>query len=141
MVDNKGNHYFPVVEGEKAMITETQSARICYKKIDASNPKHKIIHVEKVVSLPSRNEKGENTYILGIESSCDETSAAVCHNGKIVSNIIATQAIHTQYGGVVPELASRAHMQNIVPVVDQAIAEGGISLDQLDAVAFTSSPD
>lgn len=85
-------------------------------------------------------KKGENTYILGIESSCDETSAAVCHNGKILSNIIATQAIHTQYGGVVPELASRAHMQNIVPVVDQAIAEGGISLDQLDAVAFTSSP-
>jgi N6-L-threonylcarbamoyladenine synthase len=85
-------------------------------------------------------KKGENTYILGIESSCDETSASVCHNGKIVSNIIATQAIHTQYGGVVPELASRAHMQNIVPVVDQAIAEGGISLDQLDAVAFTSSP-
>jgi N6-L-threonylcarbamoyladenine synthase len=85
-------------------------------------------------------KKGENTYILGIESSCDETSAAVCHNGKILSNIIATQAIHTQYGGVVPELASRAHMQNIVPVVDQAIAEAGISLDQLDAVAFTSSP-
>ena len=85
-------------------------------------------------------KKGENTYILGIESSCDETSAAVCHNGKILSNIIATQAIHTQYGGVVPELASRAHMQNIVPVVDQAIAEAGIPLDQLDAVAFTSSP-
>ncbi len=85
-------------------------------------------------------KKGENTYILGIESSCDETSAAVCHNGKILSNIIATQAIHTQYGGVVPELASRAHMQKIVPVVDQAIAEAGISLDQLDAVAFTSSP-
>ena len=85
-------------------------------------------------------KKGENTYILGIESSCDETSAAVCHNGKILSNIIATQAIHTQYGGVVPELASRAHMQNIVPVVDNAIVEAGISLDQLDAVAFTSSP-
>ena len=85
-------------------------------------------------------KKGENTYILGIESSCDETSASVCHNGKILSNIIATQAVHTQYGGVVPELASRAHMQNIVPVVDQAIAEAGISLDQLDAVAFTSSP-
>lgn len=85
-------------------------------------------------------KKGENTYILGIESSCDETSAAVCHNGKILSNIIATQAVHTQYGGVVPELASRAHMQNIVPVVDQAIVEAGISLDQLDAVAFTSSP-
>ena len=60
-------------------------------------------------------KKGEHTYILGIESSCDETSASVCRNGKILSNIIATQSIHTQYGGVVPELASRAHMQNIVP--------------------------
>lgn len=57
VVDNKGNQYFPVVEGEKAMITATTSARICYSKIDASNPNHKIIHVEKVVSLPSRNEK------------------------------------------------------------------------------------
>ena len=85
-------------------------------------------------------KRGEDTYILGIESSCDETSASVCHNGKILSNIIATQAIHTEYGGVVPELASRAHMQNIVPVVDQAIVEAGIGLDQLDAIAFTSSP-
>ena len=85
-------------------------------------------------------KRGEDTYILGIESSCDETSASVCHNGKILSNIIATQAVHTQYGGVVPELASRAHMQNIVPVVDQAIVDAGITLDQLDAIAFTSSP-
>ena len=85
-------------------------------------------------------KKGEHTYILGIESSCDETSASVCRNGKILSNIIATQSIHTQYGGVVPELASRAHMQNIVPVVDQAMIDAGISLDQLDAIAFTSSP-
>ena len=85
-------------------------------------------------------KRGEHTYILGIESSCDETSASVCHNGKILSNIIATQAVHTQYGGVVPELASRAHMQNIVPVVDQAMIDAGISLDQLDAIAFTSSP-
>ena len=85
-------------------------------------------------------KRGEHTYILGIESSCDETSASVCRDGKILSNIIATQAVHTQYGGVVPELASRAHMQNIVPVVDQAIADAGISLDQLDAIAFTSSP-
>ena len=85
-------------------------------------------------------KKGDYTYILGIESSCDETSASVCHNGKILSNIIAAQAIHTQYGGVVPELASRAHMQNIVPVVDQAMIDAGISLDQLDAIAFTSSP-
>jgi N6-L-threonylcarbamoyladenine synthase len=85
-------------------------------------------------------KKGEHTYILGIESSCDETSASVCHNGKILSNIIATQAVHTQYGGVVPELASRAHMQNIVPVIDQAIVDAGIRFDQLDAIAFTSSP-
>ena len=85
-------------------------------------------------------KKGDYTYILGIESSCDETSASVCRNGKILSNIIATQSIHTQYGGVVPELASRAHMQNIVPVVDQAMIDAGISLDQLDAIAFTSSP-
>ena len=85
-------------------------------------------------------KKGEHTYILGIESSCDETSASVCHNGKILSNIIAAQAIHTQYGGVVPELASRAHMQSIVHVVDQAMIDAGISLDQLDAIAFTSSP-
>ena len=85
-------------------------------------------------------KNGEHTYILGIESSCDETSASVCHNGKILSNIIATQAVHTQYGGVVPELASRAHMQNIVPVIDQAIVDAGISLDQLHAIAFTSSP-
>jgi N6-L-threonylcarbamoyladenine synthase len=85
-------------------------------------------------------KKGEHTYILGIESSCDETSASVCHNGKILSNIIATQAVHTQFGGVVPELASRVHMQNIVPVIDRAIVDAGISLDQLDAIAFTSSP-
>ena len=85
-------------------------------------------------------KRGEDTYILGIESSCDETSASVCHNGKILSNIIATQAVHTEYGGVVPELASRAHMQNIVPVIDQAIVEAGIGLDQLDAIAFTNSP-
>jgi len=78
--------------------------------------------------------------ILGIESSCDETSASVCIDGKIVSNIIATQSIHTEYGGVVPELASRAHMQNIVPVVDKAIKEASITLSELDAIAFTQSP-
>ncbi len=78
--------------------------------------------------------------ILGIESSCDETSASVCVNGKIVSNIIAGQSIHEAYGGVVPELASRAHMQNMVPVVQSAISGAGISLDKIDAVAFTQSP-
>ena len=79
-------------------------------------------------------------YILGIESSCDETAAAICHDGKIISNIIATQAIHQQYGGVVPELASRAHMQHIVPVISQAIHQAGIELNQLSGVAFTQSP-
>lgn len=81
-----------------------------------------------------------STKILAIESSCDETSASVCVDGKILSNIIATQAIHEQYGGVVPELASRAHIQQIVPVVDTALKEAGISLIELDAIAFTQAP-
>lgn len=84
--------------------------------------------------------------ILAIESSCDETSAAVCRDGKILSNIIATQKIHEQYGGVVPELASRAHMQNIVPVVDAALSAANPSataqdqLSTVNAIAFTQSP-
>jgi N6-L-threonylcarbamoyladenine synthase len=78
--------------------------------------------------------------ILAIESSCDETSAAISKHGEIVSNIIATQTIHEQYGGVVPELASRAHMQNIVPVVDAAVEKAGIALTDVDAIAFTQSP-
>ncbi|MGB1901734.1 MAG: tRNA (adenosine(37)-N6)-threonylcarbamoyltransferase complex transferase subunit TsaD [Flavobacteriaceae bacterium] len=82
----------------------------------------------------------ENVYILGIESSCDDTAAAVLHNGKVLSNIIANQSIHEAYGGVVPELASRAHQQNIVPVVDQALKTAGISKNQLSAVAFTKGP-
>ena len=82
----------------------------------------------------------KNTYILGIESSCDDTAAAVLCNGEILSNVVASQAIHESYGGVVPELASRAHQQNIVPVVDQAIQKAGISITDLDAVAFTQGP-
>lgn len=78
--------------------------------------------------------------ILAIESSCDETAAAVCKDGKIVSNIIASQEIHQQYGGVVPELASRAHIQHIVPVVDAAIKDACVELKQIDAIAFTQSP-
>lgn len=78
--------------------------------------------------------------ILAIESSCDETSAAVCRDGTILSNVIATQKIHEQYGGVVPELASRAHLQSIVPVVSQAIDKAQISLDDVDAFAFTQAP-
>lgn len=79
-------------------------------------------------------------YILAIESSCDETAAAILHKGNILANIIAAQSVHEKYGGVVPELASRAHQQNIVPVVDVALKEAGISKQQLTAVAFTRGP-
>lgn len=78
--------------------------------------------------------------ILAIESSCDETSAAIIKNGKVLNNIIATQSVHKNYGGVVPELASRAHQQNIVPVVKSAIEGAGLSKKELDAVAFTRGP-
>ena len=78
--------------------------------------------------------------ILAIESSCDETSAAVCNDGKILSNIIATQKVHERYGGVVPELASRAHIQNIVPVVKAALNEANTELKNVDGFAFTRSP-
>jgi N6-L-threonylcarbamoyladenine synthase len=93
----------------------------------AETNNHNIIHQEDI-------------FILGIESSCDETSASVCKNGKILSNIIATQEIHNQYGGVVPELASRAHMQNIAPVVDAALQAASVSLAQINAIAFTQAP-
>jgi N6-L-threonylcarbamoyladenine synthase len=78
--------------------------------------------------------------ILAIESSCDETSASVCRDGKILSNYIANQKIHEQYGGVVPELASRAHMQNIVPVIDVALKNANCSIKDIDAIAFTQAP-
>ena len=82
----------------------------------------------------------QNIYILGIESSCDDTAASVIHNGTILSNIIANQKIHEAYGGVVPELASRAHQQNIVPVVHEALKNAKITKEQLHAVAFTRGP-
>ncbi len=100
------------------------------------------------LSSPFRGTGG----ILAIESSCDETSAAICRDGKILSNIIAGQKVHEQYGGVVPELASRAHIQNIIPVVDQAIKLANenlksdpesyrdVDLNSIDAIAFTQSP-
>lgn len=78
--------------------------------------------------------------ILAIESSCDETSAAVCRDGIILSNFIANQKVHESYGGVVPELASRAHMQNIVPVVDAALSTANCQLSAIDAIAFTQAP-
>ena len=78
--------------------------------------------------------------ILAIESSCDETAAAICQDGKILSNVIVNQTIHEKYGGVVPELASRAHLQNIVPVVDQALSIANCELSAIDGFAFTQSP-
>jgi N6-L-threonylcarbamoyladenine synthase len=82
----------------------------------------------------------QKTYILGIESSCDDTSAAVICDGKVLSNIVANQEIHAKYGGVVPELASRAHQQHIVPVVHQAIEQAAITKEDLHAISFTKGP-
>ncbi|RYJ42499.1 tRNA (adenosine(37)-N6)-threonylcarbamoyltransferase complex transferase subunit TsaD [Flavobacterium beibuense] len=80
------------------------------------------------------------TYILAIESSCDDTAAAILKNNKVLSNIVARQAVHEEYGGVVPELASRAHQQNIVPVIDVALKKAGVNREELSAVAFTQGP-
>ena len=82
----------------------------------------------------------QNIYILAIESSCDDTAASVMLNGKILSNVVAGQSIHEAYGGVVPELASRAHQQNIVPVVHQALELAKVDKSQLSAIAFTRGP-
>lgn len=82
----------------------------------------------------------KDIYILGIESSCDDTSAAVLRNGVLLSNVTASQNVHREYGGVVPELASRAHQQNIVPVVSAALKRAGVTKEQLTAVAFTRGP-
>ena len=79
-------------------------------------------------------------HILSIESSCDDTSAAVMKNDEVLSNVVASQKIHADYGGVVPELASRAHQQNIVPVVHQALKEAGVTKKELNAIAFTQGP-
>jgi N6-L-threonylcarbamoyladenine synthase len=100
------------------------------------NDKHDF---EKNVTAGFSSRKHE-AIILAIESSCDETAAAVCKNEKILSNHIANQKVHERYGGVVPELASRAHLQNIVPVVDAALKTANCQLSQVDAIAFTQSP-
>jgi N6-L-threonylcarbamoyladenine synthase len=84
--------------------------------------------------------QNSEVFILAIESSCDDTAAAVLHNDKVLSNVVANQLIHAQYGGVVPELASRAHQQNIVPVIDAALRIANISKEQLSAIAFTQGP-
>ena len=83
---------------------------------------------------------GKPIYILGIESSCDDTSASVICDGKVLSNVIANQEVHAKYGGVVPELASRAHQQNIVPVVQQALVQANVTKEELAAIAFTRGP-
>lgn len=82
----------------------------------------------------------KNIIILAVESSCDDTSASICKNGDILSNVIATQDVHKQYGGVVPELASRAHIQNIVPVVEAALQKAELELNNIDAFAYTQAP-
>jgi N6-L-threonylcarbamoyladenine synthase len=86
------------------------------------------------------NSPVSDPFILAIESSCDETSASVLHGRRVMSNVIASQKIHEKYGGVVPELASRAHQAKIVPVVDQALLEAGIDKSELQAIAFTQGP-
>ncbi|PIZ05856.1 MAG: tRNA (adenosine(37)-N6)-threonylcarbamoyltransferase complex transferase subunit TsaD, partial [Flavobacteriales bacterium CG_4_10_14_0_8_um_filter_32_5] len=78
--------------------------------------------------------------ILGIESSCDDTAAAIIKDGKILANVVANQDVHIAYGGVVPELASRAHQQNIVPVVEAALKKAGVSKRELSAIAYTNGP-
>jgi N6-L-threonylcarbamoyladenine synthase len=82
----------------------------------------------------------KSVFILAIESSCDDTAAAVLQNDKVLSNVVANQVIHQQYGGVIPELASRAHQQNIVPVIDAALKKAGLKKEQLNAIAFTQGP-
>ncbi|TRX35142.1 tRNA (adenosine(37)-N6)-threonylcarbamoyltransferase complex transferase subunit TsaD [Flavobacterium sp. ZT3R18] len=84
--------------------------------------------------------QNSEVFILAIESSCDDTAAAILHNDKVLSNVVANQLIHNQYGGVVPELASRAHQQNIVPVIDAALKKANIQKEQLSAIAFTQGP-
>lgn len=95
---------------------------------------------EKMKIDKTSNKKNATITILGIESSCDDTSAAIIRDGIILSNVVAGQKVHEEYGGVVPELASRAHQQNIIPVVDRAIIKAGIRKTEISAVAFTRGP-
>ncbi|CAH0335396.1 tRNA N6-adenosine threonylcarbamoyltransferase [Flavobacterium sp. CECT 9288] len=97
-------------------------------------------HVQIVTQNSYPFMQNPEVFILAIESSCDDTAAAVLKNDKVLSNVVANQLIHNQYGGVVPELASRAHQQNIVPVVDAALKKANIQKEQLSAIAFTQGP-
>ena len=82
----------------------------------------------------------EDIYILGIESSCDDTAAAILKNDEVLSNCISNQKIHKKYGGVVPELASRAHLSNIIPVINQALSDAKVNPKMLSAISFTKGP-
>lgn len=93
-----------------------------------------------MIQIPCLKLNMKKIYILAIESSCDDTACAVLENDKMLSNVVARQSIHEEYGGVVPELASRAHQQNIVPVIDVALKKAGITKEQLSAIAFTQGP-
>jgi N6-L-threonylcarbamoyladenine synthase len=111
--------------------------------IDKSRTKilKKVIHTTFITTFAESFKKNNmSIIILGIESSCDDTSAAIIKDGYLLSNVTASQAVHMAYGGVVPELASRAHQQNIVPVVDQALKQAGVKKEELSAVAFTRGP-
>ncbi len=90
--------------------------------------------------MPTNTQPIPHSIILGIESSCDDTAAAVFENGKILANITATQKVHEQYGGVVPELASRAHQSNIIPVVSEALNKAGKTIENVNAIAVTQGP-
>ncbi|MFT6749424.1 MAG: N6-L-threonylcarbamoyladenine synthase, partial [Flavobacterium sp.] len=98
-----------------------------------------LLRLSNIIQKLCRMEN-QDVYILAIESSCDDTAAAILKNDIVLSNHVATQKIHEQYGGVVPELASRAHLQNIVPVVEIALKNAGISKEQLSAIAYTQGP-
>lgn len=111
-----------------------------YEKTDLHLSKNNINFALYSETSSLRNRIDMSVTILGIESSCDDTSAAVISDGLLRSNVIAGQKVHEQYGGVVPELASRAHQQNIVPVVSEALRQAGVSLSELDAIAFTRGP-
>jgi N6-L-threonylcarbamoyladenine synthase len=96
--------------------------------------------IQLMTQIPCLKMNNNKVYILAIESSCDDTACAILENDKMLSNVVARQSIHEEYGGVVPELASRAHQQNIVPVVDVALKKAGITKEQLSAIAFTQGP-
>ena len=98
------------------------------------------METNKETSIDALGQKESQPYILALESSCDDTSAAVLRGRVLLSNVTASQKVHEAYGGVVPELASRAHQQNVLPVVDQAIKQAGITKSQISAVAFTRGP-